>query len=96
MEVPKITISGGVLIKNKINIICQVFIAKYTQKHWKNGNFWSENTVNSVPSSVQTPAPSLVHCEFCSKQCTAVETEAGIWIWIWGCRDTRSWGMSSM
>ena len=38
MEVPKITISGGVLRKN---IICQVFIAKYTQKHWKNGNFWS-------------------------------------------------------
>ena len=33
MEVPKITISDGVLRKNKINIICQVFIAKYTQKH---------------------------------------------------------------
>ena len=33
MEAPKITISGEVLRKNKINIICQVFIAKYTQKH---------------------------------------------------------------
>ena len=88
MKVPKITISGGVSIKNKIDIICQVFIAKYTQKHWKNGNFWSENTMNSVPSNVWTLAPSLVHCESCSEWCMAVETEAGIWIWIWGCRDT--------
>ena len=88
MEVSKITINDGVLIKNKINIICQVFIAKYTQKHWKNGNFWSENTVNSVPSGVRTPVPSLVHCEFCSERCMAVETEAGICIWIWGCWDT--------
>ena len=33
MEVPKITISSGVLRKNKKNIIFQVFISKYTQKH---------------------------------------------------------------
>ena len=53
MKGPKITISGGVLIKNKINIICQVFIdiinIHKTLKEW---NFWSENTMNSVLSSV--------------------------------------------
>ena len=88
MEAPKIAISGGVLRKNKINMICKAFIAKYTQKHWKNGNFWLENTVISVLSSVQTPAPSLEHFEFCSERCTVAETEAWIGILIWGCRDT--------
>ena len=33
MEAPKIAISGGVIRKNKINMICKAFIAKYTQKH---------------------------------------------------------------
>ena len=66
MEVPKITISGGVLIKNKISIICQVFIAKYT-KYTKTLKEWKLLVGK--------------HCEFSSEWCTNPSVQSST-LWI--------------
>ena len=70
-----------------------LFQLSYTARNWIHGVFWLKIEHCSWLNSWGFEPK---HHEFSYERCTAAETEAGIWIWIWGCRDTQIQQMKAL